>query len=382
MAPFSSKVSPRSFVPHLLRIKGKTAFGRRITPPFVTLYVTTRCDEQCIHCYYWEELNPKSNRDFTLEEFQRTFRSMGEIYNLFIGGGEPFLRADLADILLAAAETNRVTNVYVPTNGQHTERTVEILTRTLSDAPRMRFHLNLSVDHTDEEKHDRIRGKQHAYRRMLQTLEALAPLRRRFGNLIVHTLTTVMKENQEEIFDIYEELKRRFRPDGVSFNYCRGNPLDPEQTEVDRRIYERLLSRMEDDFAAGEFAASGDGGFGPANHILDQHIRRGVDRTVAEQRPQFSCVSGRLACVIYSDGKVVECEVKNSPIGNLRDEGYDFGKLWFRPNAREIAREAAQGCFCTHECGHYASTIYSLPKVAAVAFEAARTGGRGKGPAR
>ena len=382
MAPFSSKVSPRSFVPHLLRIKGKTAFGRRITPPFVTLYVTTRCDEQCIHCYYWEELNPKSNRDFTLEEFQRTFRSMGEIYNLFIGGGEPFLRADLADILLAAAETNRVANVYVPTNGQHTERTVEILTRTLSDAPRMRFHLNLSVDHTDEEKHDRIRGKQHAYRRMLQTLEALAPLRRRFGNLIVHTLTTVMKENQEEIFDIYEELKRRFRPDGVSFNYCRGNPLDPEQTEVDRRIYERLLNRMEDDFAAGEFAASGDGGFGSANHILDQHIRRGVDRTVAEQRPQFSCVSGRLACVIYSDGKVVECEVKNSLIGNLRDEGYDFGKLWFRPNAREIAREAAQGCFCTHECGHYASTIYSLPKVAAVAFEAARTGGRGKGPAR
>ena len=382
MAPPASQVSPRSFLPHLLRTKCKTAFGRRTTPPFVTLYVTTRCDEQCIHCYYWDELNPKTNRDFTLEEFQRTFRSMGEIYNLFIGGGEPFLRGDLADILLAAAEINQVANVYVPTNGQHTERTVEILEKTLSTAPAMRFHLNLSVDHTDEEKHDRIRGKQQAYRRMLRTLDALTPLRRRYRNLVVHTLTTVMKENQEEIFDIYEELKRRFRPDGVSFNYCRGNPLDPTQTEVDRRIYERLLTRMEEDFAAGAFTESGEAGFGPANHILDQHIRRGVDRTVAEQRPQFSCVSGRLACVIYSDGEVVECEVKNSKLGNLRDEGYDFRKLWFGPKAREIAREAAHGCFCTHECGHYASTIYSLPKVAAVALEAARTGVGGKGSAR
>ena len=308
---------------------------------------------------------------------------MGEIYNLFIGGGEPFLlRGDLADILLAAAETNQVANVYVPTNGQHTERTVEILEKTLATAPAMRFHLNLSVDHTDEEKHDRIRGKQQAYRRMLRTLDALTPLRRRYRNLVVHTLTTVMKENQEEIFDIYEELKRRFRPDAVSFNYCRGNPLDPTQTEVDRRIYERLLTRMEEDFAAGAFTESGEAGFGPANHILDQHIRRGVDRTVAEQRAQFSCVSGRLACVIYSDGEVVECEVKNSKLGNLCDEGYDFRKLWFGPKAREIAREAAQGCFCTHECGHYASTIYSVPKIAAVALEALGVGGRGKDAAR
>ena len=88
-----------------------TAGGRRITPPFVTLYVTTRCDEKCIHCYYWDELNPQPNRDFRLDEFRRTLASMGEIYNLFIGGGEPFLRADLPDILLAAAQQNAVANV-------------------------------------------------------------------------------------------------------------------------------------------------------------------------------------------------------------------------------------------------------------------------------
>ena len=359
-----------SFLPHLLRTKWKTSFGRRVTPPFVTLYVTTRCDEKCIHCYYWDELNPKTNRDFRLDEFEKTFASLGEIYNLFIGGGEPFLRRDLADILLAAARRNSVANVYLPTNGQHTERTIDTLEKTLSQAPAMRFHLNLSVDHTDEAKHDYIRGKQNAYRKLLETFDAVQPLRKRFPNLILHTLTTVMKENQDDIFDLYEELKRRFQPDGISMNYCRGNPLDPSQTEVDRKIYEKLAARLEADYQSGNLQPSGSSAFGSANHLLDQHVRRTVDRTLTERKAQFSCVSGRLACVIYSNGDVVECEIKNSSLGNLRDVDYDFGKLWFNDRAKEVADEAANGCFCTHECGHYSSAIYSLPTVVKIAIEA------------
>ena len=360
----------RSFLPHLLRTRLCTLGGRRITPPFVTLYVTTRCDEQCIHCYYWDELNPKTNRDFTLEEFDKTLASMGEIYNLFIGGGEPFLRADLADILVVAARRNDVANVYVPTNGQHTIRTVEILEKTLTEAPAMRFHLNLSVDHVDEEIHDRIRGKARAYERMLETSDAIQPLRKRFPNLIVHTLTTVMKENQDRIIEIYEELQRRFQPDGASFNYCRGHPLDPEQTEVDPAIYRGLMDRMEEDFAAGRISNAGPSEYDGANHILDQQVRRTVEQTVVQQRAQFSCVSGRLACVIYSNGDVVECEINNSKLGNLRDIDYDFGRLWFTDEASDVASKAANGCFCTHECGHYASTIYSVPTVAKIASKA------------
>jgi MoaA/NifB/PqqE/SkfB family radical SAM enzyme len=204
-----------------------------------------------------------------------------------------------------------------------------------------------------------------------RTFEAIEPLRRRFPHLVVHTLTTVMKENQAEILEIYEELRRQFRPDGMSFNYCRGNALDPSQTEVDLERYAELRRRMEDDFAAGRLQPAGPSAFGTANHLLDQHVRLTVDRTVAEQRAQFSCVSGRLAAVIYSNGDVVECETKNSALGNLRDVNYDFRRLWFSERASQAAREAANGCFCTHECGHYASAIYSVPTVVRIALRAA-----------
>lgn len=369
-------MTPRPYLPHLLRTKARTAFGRRITPPFVTLYVTTRCDEKCIHCFYWDELNPKPNRDFTLEEFQRTFASMGEIYNLFIGGGEPFLRPDLGDILLSAAKTNEVANVYVPTNGQHTERVLQIAEQVLTGAPRMRLHLNLSIDHVDPAKHDHIRGKKRGWERMERTIRAIQPLRSRFDNLVVHSLTTLMRENQDDIFDIYEWLLAEVQPDGVSINYCRGNPLDPGQTEVDREIYERLRRRMEADLANGRLRGAGDSGVALVNHLLDQRVRASVDRTVAEQKAQFSCVSGRLAAVIYSDGQVTECETKNSDLGNLRDVDYDFRRLWFNQRAKEVASEAANGCFCTHECGHYASIIYQVSEVTGLISQAlsARSG--------
>lgn len=362
---------PRSWVAHLARVKARTALGRRISPPFVTLYVTTKCDEKCIHCFYWDQLNPKDNRDFSLDEFERTFRSMGEIFNLFIGGGEPFLRADLGEIILAAAQANNVSNVYVPTNGQHTERAVAILEQTLAAGPRLRFHLNLSVDETDPEAYDRIRGREGAWRRMLKTAEAIEPLRKRFPNLIVHTIATVMKQNQDRILEIHDDLKRIFRPDGASYNYCRGNPLDPDQTEVDPSIYRALLERLEDDYRHGRLRASGPSGYRATNHLLDQRVRRTVERTAVEQRAQFSCVSGRLACVIYSDGRVTECETNDTVIGSLRDVDYDFSKLWASEEARNAAAAAADGCFCTHECGHYASNIYSVSEVVKIGVQAA-----------
>lgn len=356
--------SPRSFLPHLAKVKAATCFGRRITPPFVTLYVTTRCDERCIHCFYWDELNPKPNVDFTLAEFERTLGSMGEIFNLFIGGGEPFLRADLAEIVLAAHRTNGVANVYVPTNGQHTEQLVSTLSRVLPQAAGLRFHLNLSIDHVDEDEHDRIRGRQGAYRRLLKTADAVKSLRQTHPNLILHTLTTVMRDNQSEILRIHEELKRRFEPDGTSYNYCRGNPLDPTQTEVDPQIYRKLADRVQQDRRAGRIR---EGAFGALNHSLDEQVRSTVEKTVTEGRAQFSCVAGRLACVIYSNGDVTECETKNSLVGNLRDTDYNFPSLWFSAKAESIAADAADGCHCTHECGHYASTIYSAKLLAKVA---------------
>ena len=68
---------------------------------------------------------------------------------------------------------------------------------------------------------------------------------------------------------------------------------------------------------------------------------------------------------------MTECETKNSLLGNLRDADYDFPSLWFSERAKRVAAAAADGCYCTHECGHYASTIYSVKRIAKVAARSA-----------
>jgi hypothetical protein len=43
----------------------------------------------------------------------------------------------------------------------------------------------------------------------------------------------------------------------------------------------------------------------------------------------------------------------------VRDVGYDFGKLWFSPEAdRQRASVAAKECHCTHSCFMSSSLVF------------------------
>jgi hypothetical protein len=137
---------------------------------------------------------------------------------------------------------------------------------------------------------------------MVRTSEAIQPFRARFPNLILHTLTTVMKENQDEILEIYKEVKQRFQPDGLSFNYCRGNPLDPRQIEVDQEKYEQLKQRLESDFSEGRLQRE-PSAYTTANHILDQQVRASVEGAVL-----LRCGTSR------------RCDLQRRRRGRVRDE--------------------------------------------------------------
>ncbi|HEY0003313.1 MAG TPA: hypothetical protein VGB17_00785, partial [Pyrinomonadaceae bacterium] len=65
--------------------------------------------------------------------------------------------------------------------------------------------------------------------------------------------------------------------------------------------------------------------------------------------------------VIYDEGTVSSCE-NLSPIGNLRDHGWDFQKLWLSPAMKERRKKAADGCFCTHESNCYYPSLPFNPK--------------------
>ena len=92
------------------------------SPPFLILFITSICNLTCEHCFYWRNLNQRD--DLTVDEIFKLAREMGPIENLNLGGGEPFIRKEYAEICRFFIRNNHVKQIYCPTSGYFTDRTV------------------------------------------------------------------------------------------------------------------------------------------------------------------------------------------------------------------------------------------------------------------
>ena len=101
----------------------------------VVFFVTSICNEKCRHCFYWEELNQKG--DLTFEQIRRISETMPAISDLWLSGGEPFMRKELAEILELFYRNNDIRWVNLPTNGLFAERAHRCLDRVLTNCPEL-----------------------------------------------------------------------------------------------------------------------------------------------------------------------------------------------------------------------------------------------------
>src|SRR6185503_14060392 len=81
----------------------------------VVFFVTSICNEKCRHCFYWEELNQRG--DLKFEHVEKISHTMPPITDLWVSGGEPFMRKDLPDLFELFYRNNHIEWVNLPTNG-------------------------------------------------------------------------------------------------------------------------------------------------------------------------------------------------------------------------------------------------------------------------
>ncbi|MBF0612873.1 MAG: radical SAM protein [Magnetococcales bacterium] len=304
-------------------------------------------------CFYWQEINTvKKNEELTVREISRIMSTLPTLYQITITGGEPMLRKDLAEIITTIHQTAHPSRVTIPTNGYFPEQT-ETLANSITDQfPDKLLSINLSIDGVGE-LHNRIRGTQDSFERMLETYDRLRLLQKKRPNLAIATATVVTKENFPFMDPLLTFVEHRMDIHSHGLMLARGNVRDASTMPTDTESFIALLEKLYHKTC----------GSNSLNNALAEAYLHSRVSTLRQQQMFDPCLAGRKLIVINEVGTVLPCEIlpaiqtdhphapKDFIMGHLRDVDYNVPALLATPKAKEILQFIqGRNCWCTFEC--------------------------------
>ena len=307
------------------------------SPPFLILFINSTCNMKCEHCFYWQNLNRRD--DLAFEELVDLSHQLGNIENLNLSGGEPFMRKEFGAICRQFIRRNKVKEIYVPTNGYFTEKTIAQIKETLKENSLRLFVIELSLDGMAE-FHDEFRVTKNSFAKAMETYDALVELKREDPRLQIHSISTATAKNMDEIRRLTTFLYERC-PQMSHHNLAliRGDRKNPSLQGPKLDEYEKLAEYVRRLWAPREKARYGS--------IVEPMLQWAKVKTAQEARQVVPCRAGILSAVVYSNGDVSVCEA-HKPLGNIRDKS--FKEIWYSDEARKLrASIRAKDCYCTNE---------------------------------
>jgi MoaA/NifB/PqqE/SkfB family radical SAM enzyme len=328
----------------------------------VILFVTSICNARCRTCFYWLELNRKGDMSFS--ELSKLSSTMPDFEDLWLSGGEPFLRRDLAEIVTLFHKNNKVRGVRIPTNGLPTDQSVKTVRAILEQCPGLKVEIDLSIDGF-RKTHDRIRAVPGNFDKALETMKELEVLREAWPNLTVYVNSVITSENRTEIVPLGRYFLETRDLDGHYFQIIRGDPKDQTLQEVKpEELKETYRNVLPLNF---QYISKPTRNRGWLDGLRSGFWRAGYEFTYETQLRNYTyrtkwkmpCTAGRTSLVIDYNGDVRVCELRK-PIGNLRNYEMNFQAFWrSAERKREVQQVKLDQCFCTHVCFMYDSMRHS-----------------------
>ena len=322
-------------------------------PVYLLMFVTTRCNAACEHCFYWRELNTRIKEELSIEEFDRLASSLGPMLQVTFTGGSPELRKDLPDVVERFWEHCRPTNMTFCMLGHSTDRILSQAEDMLRRCPGQKMKIGISLDGIGED-HDRLRGIPGLFDRVVRTIRGLAALKAHYPNLRVDVGMTVHGRNHETVVDSAAWVRANLPIDVLKPILVRGNPLNPEtRDEVCKTTYLNVIDNDAPWLAGATRPAEGFGLFDYLVHAKERVSRDIIAQTSRTGIAPLTCAGGRETAVVYPTGDVAGCELRDDVLGNVRDAEFDFRAIWLGERGRAFREttgtvEACHGCY--HHC--------------------------------
>lgn len=357
---------PLRFLPRILW-KGRA-------PLHLTYFVTSRCNSRCGFCFYRKEAGAAGD-ELRAGEAERIARAYpGNLLWLLLSGGEPFLHPEVSAICRSFYRHTRPTFIVIPTNCLQPRTIEEAVERITRECPRSQVVIKASLDGWGAD-HDRLRGVDGNFELFRETVDRIGALKAGRRNLSLGVNTVVLPQNIGRLSDLRREVRRLPCVDYHNFSLVRGAPAAEELKEIDPESYRLFGEDLKAEARRGE---GGKGSFFGAQLKAAQDIRQRelVYRVLVTGKRQIPCYAGRLNLVLNETGDVYPCEMLPWKLGNVREEGYDLGKILAGTRTDECLKAITEGnavCDrCTNECYFITNILFNLPQAAATLLLAVR----------
>jgi len=349
-------------------------------PITLTFSVTNLCQSRCKTCKIWRlyyEHPDRRDKELTLDEIEKIFRSLGKVAFFNVSGGEPFLRNDLPDIFDLAMEYLRPGILHIPTNAIAVDR-IEKFTRRILESMRQRCYkapltVKPSLDGIGKQ-HDEIRGVKGNWERLLETVKRLKALAKEFPNLHVELGTVVSnfnKHNLDEIEAFAHSLGVESYRNEIAeqreefFNIGDGiTPTAEEYADLIKGFAEKIRENLKKKRLLARLTES----------LRLVYYELAV-RIVSENRQVIPCYAGISNVHLTPYGDLWPCCVLGyaKPLGNVRETEYDFWSVWHSEEARKVRQSIKnKGCACPLANQAYSNIICHTPSLLRAIMNIAR----------
>ena len=315
------------------------------------LYVTSRCNAKCNFCFYGDELNHVP--ELELKDITMISEKLGSLTGLLIGGGEPFLRTDLFEIVSAFVRNCHIKVVQIPTNGYFTDRVLNFLQKVTTEFPQLNVAIQVSIDAVGE-KHDAVRELKGCFERAQKTVKVIKEFRRPHMHLRVLVVSVLTPQTMPSCEELAQYIREQLDPDYHWFEPVRDVPAMQKELNLSERTVEFLHSNLE--YYLNKVKGSSSSVY--ANRILNRMIMQytlnnfsiAYDNFIHKKRWPVHCCAGRKMAVLYPDGMLAACELRKERV-NLKEHSLDVNRA-IRNEVFQIVREDIKqhACDCTHGC--------------------------------
>ncbi len=358
--------------PNLAAYRMNRWFGyKKFNPITLTYSVTAACQSRCKTCQIGQMYcnDPsRAEKDLTLDEIEKIFRTMKPVYFFNMSGGEPFLRKDLPQIVALACRYLKPRVVHTPTNAILSDRIIEntekIIRIVRKYDPTVPFTVKPSIDGIGE-LHDEIRGVKGNFEKLLKTIEGLKKLEEKYDNFHLELGTVISNFNidhLDEIEDFVHSLGVESYRNEVA--ECRTEffnlqaPITPP-ADVYQRLIRDFARKVEENIGKKKNLAK----MTEALRVVYYDI---AGKILKEKRQVIPCYAGVSNVHINYDGGVWPCCVLgyDQQMGNLRDFDYDFQKLWHSQKAQKVRRYIkGKNCACPLANQGYSNILMHMPSL-------------------